>query len=151
MLLTTIRTFAVYFLLFFQFSDLQQRGGNVWVSKDIILLYNYTTLIVKKFRCKYSFSTRNKNITGHQKIIRFSWRKERGLLKIEYVLLTLFCGTLNYYHHLTYLLVNDIAIVFYSIIHLRIFSTRGLNYKCTMFNIATMRFMQPSYMPTSFQ
>jgi hypothetical protein len=41
--------------------------------------------------------------------------------------------------------VNDIAIILYSIIHLRYFQPRRLNYKCTVFNIVIMRFIQPSY------
>jgi hypothetical protein len=41
--------------------------------------------------------------------------------------------------------VNDIAIILYSIIHPRNFPPRRLNYKCTMFNIVIMRFIQPSY------
>ena len=60
-------------------------------------------------------------------------------------------GPLNYYNHSPYLLVNDISIMFYGIVHLVIFSARRLNYKCTIFNIVTMRFIQPSYKSTSFQ
>jgi len=42
-----------------------------------------TTLIVKKFRCKYQEQ-------------KYNWSQENNLifLKIEYVLLTLFCGTI---------------------------------------------------------
>ena len=94
-LLTTFPYVCFLFIIFFFsiFRSTAKRWKCVSILEHHIAMHN-TKLLVKKFRYKYSFSTTDKNITGHQKIIRFSWRKERGLLKIEYVLLTLFCGTI---------------------------------------------------------
>jgi hypothetical protein len=80
-LLTTFPYVCILFITFFNF---QIYSREVEMCEYLKTSHCYdTTLIVKKFRCKYQEQ-------------KYNWSKENNLifLKIEYVLLTLFCGTI---------------------------------------------------------